>query len=307
MVANLVPSRAVASPPERLARVINEPLLTWRRLETTPLNVAYYLLLASGQEQVLWINQRDQEPRVERYVAAIDLLPNLTPPLVRADTTCRRLEYPYLITQYLPEPTLEEVWTHLSASQREQAARSWGHALRLIHRVRFELAGDLALPEAQGQRLVNYFETAWQTLLPCALKDDLVDSASLAEVLGRSKPLLEDAPITLCHGRAGAKNMLWSPLKQRVFSSVDFKWAQRSDPMSDLAALWDELVKLGCKDAFLEGYGTLSQWETSRLSIHKLHHALSGYAEALKCDPRQIARWRQRLGKTIQEVNQLER
>ena len=232
MLTDVAPSSTSLHPPERLACVIDEPLLTWRRLETTPLNAAYYLLLANGQEQVLWINQRDQEPRVERYVAAIDLLPNLTPPLVRADTTCERLEYPYLITQYLPEPTLKEAWSNLDNAQKVQAARSWGHALRLIHRVRFERAGDLAYPETQGQRLGRYLESMWQRVLPLVLADKAIDAAALTEVLERTRGLLEDAPITLCHGNAAPRNVLWSPRRARIVASVDFKRAQRCDPMA---------------------------------------------------------------------------
>lgn len=305
MLTNVASSLNVSPPPNRLACVMDEPLLTWRRLETTPLNAAYYLLLASGQEQVLWINQRDSEPRVERYVAAIGLLPNLTPDLIRADTTCQRLEYPYLLTQYLPEPTLAEVWSHLNPAQQEQAARSWGYALRLIHRIRFEYAGDLAYPEAQGQRLGEYLEAIWRRALPSVLKDNAVDSASLIGMLERTRPLLTDAPVTLCHGNAAARNVLWSPQQGRIVASVDFKRAQRSDPMTDLAALWDEVHALGCKDAFLEGYGALSRWETLRLSVYTLHHALLSYADALESNPRQIARWRQRLARALQEVSQI--
>ncbi len=305
MLIDAAPSLRTLPPPNRLACVIDEPLLTWRRLETTPLNAAYYLLLANGQEQVLWINQRDQEPRVERYVAAIDLLPKLTPPLVRADTTCERLEYPYLITQYLSEPTLVEAWPSLDDAEREQAARSWGHALRLIHRVRFERAGDLAYPEAQGQRLEAYLEGCWQQLLPSVLKDNAVDAVVLTELLQRTRSLLIDAPVALCHGHAAAKNVLWSSSEMRVVASVDFKRAQRSDPMTDLAALWDEVYALGCKDAFLCGYGALSQWERLRLSVYKLHHALAGYVDALGGGPRQIARWRRCLTEAMQETEQL--
>ena len=305
MLTNAALLASVSPPPNRLACVMDEPLLAWHRLETTPLNAAYYLRLASGQEQVLWINQRDQEPRVERYVAAIDLLPNLTPPLVRADTTCERLEYPYLLTRYLPEPTLAQAWSRFNAAQREQAARSWGHALRLIHRVRFEWAGDLALPEVEGERLETYLETAWRRLLPLTSSDDTVDTAALTSALERTRALLCDAPVTLCHGSAAAHNVLWSDAHTRVTSSVDFKRAQRSDPMTDLAALWDEVQKLGCEDAFVQGYGALSRWEKLRLSVYKLHHALECYAEALRCDPRQIARWRRRLAAAVQEVSQL--
>ncbi len=302
MLINAAPPVNHSPPPNRLACVIDEPLLAWRRLETTPLNAAYYLLLADGREQVLWINQRDQEPRVERYVAAIDLLPNLTPPLVRADTSGERLEYPYLITEYLPEPTLKEAWSNLDAAQKEQAARSWGHALRLIHRVRFEWAGDLAYPEAQGQRLGDYLEASWRNLLPSVLDDGAVDAAALIEVLQRTRALLEDAPVTLCHGNAAAKNVLWSAERSRIVASVDFKRAQRSDPMTDLAALWDEVHTLGYEDAFLRGYGALSHWEKRRLEVYKLHHALASYADALASDPRQVARWRQRLAETVQET-----
>lgn len=305
MLIDAAPSLSVSSPPNRLACVIDEPLLTWRRLETTPLNAAYYLLLASGQEQVLWINQRDQEPRVERYVAAIDLLPKLTPPLVRADTTCERLEYPYLITQYLPEPTLDEAWSSLNDAEREQAAHSWGHALRLIHRIRFERAGDLAYPEARGQRLEGYLEACWRQLLRSVLKDNAVDLTALTDLLQRTRSLLVDAPVTLCHGHAAAKNVLWSSSESRVIASVDFKRAQRSDPITDLAALWDEVHALGCEGAFLRGYGALSHWEVLRLSVYKLHHALAGYVDALGEGPRQIARWRRRLARAMQEAEKL--
>ncbi len=304
MLTDVAPSHSVL-PPNRLACVIDEPLLAWHRLETTPLNAAYYLLLASGEEHVLWINQRDQEPRVERYVAAISLLPNLTPPLIRADTTRSRLEYPYLLTQYLPEPTLAEAWPRLNAAQREQAVRSWGHALRLIHRIRFERAGDLALPEARGERLETHLETAWRRLLPLTTNDDTIDTAVLTGALERTRPLLTDAPIALCHGSATTYNVLWSDTQARIIASVDFKRAQRSDPMTDLAALWNEVQRLGCEDAFMRGYGALSRWETLRLSVYKLHHTLACYADALQCDPRQTARWRRRLAAALQEVAQL--
>ena len=91
----------------------------------------------------------------------------------------------------------------------------------------------------------------------------------------------------------------------RIIASVDFKRAQRSDPMTDLAALWDEVHALGCENAFLRGYGALSSWETLRLSVYKLHHALASYVDALSCDPRQIARWRRCLAETMQEAEQL--
>ena len=77
--------------------------------------------------------------------------------------------------------------------QREQAARSWGHALRLIHRIRFERAGDLAFPEAQGQRLGKRISRpSWQRLLPylSVLKDNVVDAATLTEVLKRTRTQL---------------------------------------------------------------------------------------------------------------------
>lgn len=305
MLIGAAPSINSSPPPNRLACVMDEPLLAWRRLETTPLNAAYYLLLASGQEQVLWINQRDQEPRVERYVAAIDLLPNLTPPLVRADTSCERLEYPYLITEYLPQPTLSEAWSHLDTPQKEKAVCSWGHALRLIHRIRFEWAGDLAYPEMQGRRLGAHLELSWRRLLPSVVEDGVVDTGALVGVLERTRALLEDAPVTLCHGNAAAKNVLWSAQRSRIVASVDFKRAQRSDPMSDLAAVWDEVHALGYEDAFLQGYGALSHWEKLRIEVYKLHHVLESYADALVLDPRRVARWRRRLAEAVGDATHL--
>ena len=294
----------VEMPPQRLIRVMDEPLLAWHRLEATPLNVAYYLRLANGQEQVLWINQRDEEPRVERYIAAIALLPGLTPPLVRADTTCKRLDYPYLLTQYLPSPTLAEVWSSFSQAQRAGAARSWGHTLRRVHRIRFSLAGDLARPEARGRRLLEDLQASWQPLLG-TLKGGAVEAARIETLLGRSRDLFTDAPVTLCHGHAVPKNMLWSSTEMRVHASVDFKRAWRSDPMTDLASIWDDVTAFGCQTAFMEGYGALSQWEHTRLAVHRLHHALREHVATSRCNPLEVATWRQRLTRAAAELERL--
>lgn len=286
-----------SAPPRRLARVFDQPILAWQRLETEPLDAAYYVLLASGDEQVLWINQRAaHEPKIARYVAAMRLLPDLTAPLVRADTTLTRLECPYLITRYSPTPTLANVWQHLASRDQARAASAWGQALRLVHRVRFDLAGDLAYPEADGKRLEAFLEAQWRVPLTLAIKDQMVDTPKLVGALQRGQSAVEGAPIALCHGLPNADAFLFAPERGEVVSILNFGDANRNDSVADLAAVYfSELATRGCQTAFMRGYGALSVWERERLGFYRLHHTLLRYARALTHFPNQIATYRLQL------------
>jgi len=286
--------------PSRLRRVFEEPLLAWQRLETEPLDAAYYVLLAGGAEQVLWVNQRAPgEPKVSRYVVAMRLLPGFSTPLVRADTTLTRLEYPYLITGYLSTPTLRDVWPHLSGRAQKEAAAAWGAAVRFVHRTRFTLAGDLAYPEAEGARLEDDLEASWRAPLRLAVKDYMLDTPKLVAALKRGRALVQGAPVALCHGLPGPTSFLYDQRRAEVKAALNFGDARRSDPMTDLAALAPVLSELGCADAFLAGYGALSKWDRERLDFYKLHHNLLRYALALTHFPNQLALCRLRLADTL--------
>lgn len=290
------------TPPRRLGRVFDEPIVSWRRLEAEPLDAAYYVSLAGGAERVLWINQRaPSEPKIGRYAAAMQLLPGFTAPLVRADTTLTRLEYPYLITGYLSTPTLQDVWPHLEGDGRTAAASAWGEALRLVHHTRFELAGDLAYPEAEGVRLPDDLEALWTAPLRLAVKDYMLDTPKLVTALRRGLPLAQGAPITLTHGHPHAGAFLFDQAQGRVVAALDFGNARRSDPMTDLAAIAPELREWGCEAAFLRGYGALSSWERERLAFYRLHHALLQYALALTHLPNQLALRRLQLAEQLTE------
>lgn len=287
--------------PDRLTRTFDAPVLAWQRLPTRPLDAAYYVLLGGvllggGAEQVLWINQRaPHEPKIARSVAATGLLAGFTPPLVCADTTLTRLEYPYLVTGYLPTPTLASTWPHLKGNARHGAASAWGAAVRSLHRTRFSLAGDLAEPEAAGRHLGDDLEGLWRTPLRLAVKDYMLDTPKLVSTLRRGRTLLQDAPVALTHGHPGAGSFLYDPRGAAVTAVLDLGDARRSDPMMDLAAVADDLTTLGCEDAFMEGYGALSRWEKARVSFYRLHHALLRYAEALTVVPNELATRRMRL------------
>ena len=293
-----VPRTATTSTtvPDRLARVFEVPLLAWRRLETEPLDAAYYALLTGGAEQVLWINQRAaHEPKIARYVAAAQLLPGFTAPLVRADTTLTRLEHPYLITGYSPTPTLADVWPHLTPKARDRAVHAWGAAVRFIHRIRFSLAGDLAYPETEGARLEDDLSARWQTPLRLAVKDYTLDTPKLVAALKRGQKLAEGAPVSLCHGLPRPQSFLYDQERAVVTTVLDLGNAGRNDPLTDLAALTPILEELGCAEAFLHGYGALSKWEKKRLEFYNLHHDLLRYALALTHLPNQLAQRRMRL------------
>ena len=286
--------------PERLTRVFSAPVRLWRRLATEPLDAAYYVQLEGGAEQVLWINQRaPDEPRVARCAAAIGLLGGFSTPLVRADTSLTRLEYPYLITQYLDVPTLADVWPQPSSAESERIAAAWGAAIRFLHRTRFELAGDLACPETSGVRLEDDFAALWKMPLRLAVKDYMLDTPKLVSALARGRSLLRDAPITLTHGHPGLNAFLYDLERADVVAALDFGDARRSDPMTDLAALLPELEAYGCRDAFLAGYGALSRWEEKRLAFYGLHRDLLAYARALTVLPNELALRRMRLAKTL--------
>lgn len=288
-----------AAVPSRLVRVFGEPLLAWQRLEAEPLDAAYYVLLAGGAEQVLWINQRaPDEPKVSRYAAAMRLLPGFSAPLVRADTTLTRLEYPYLITGYLSTPTLRDVWPQLGGRAQKEAA-AWGVAVRFIHRTRFALAGDLAYPEAEGARLEDDLEARWQKPIRLAVKDYMLDTPKLVAALRRGRTLVQGAPVTLCHGHPGLTSFLYDQRRAEVKAALNFGDARRSDPMTDLAFLTPILAELDCAEAFLQGYGALSKWERERLNFYKLHHDLLRYALALTHFPNQLALCRLRLADTL--------
>ena len=292
-----IPSTAI---PDRLARVFEVPLLAWQRLETEPLDAAYYVLLAGGAEQVLWINQRAvHEPKIARYVAAMQLLPGFTAPLVRADTTLTRLEHPYLITGYQPTPTLGNVWPHLGPHAQKHAASAWGAAVHFVHRIRFDLAGDLAYPETEGTRLEDDLSACWQAPLRLVVKDYMLDTPKLVAALKRGRNLVQGASVSLCHGFPRPQSFLYDQEEAVVSTALDFGNARRSDPMIDLAALTPILEGLGCAEAFLYGYGALSTWEEKRLEFYNLHHELLRYALALTHLPNQLALCRMRLAATL--------
>lgn len=293
-------SETQATAPSRLSRVFDMPILSWQRLETEPLDAAYYVLLENGQEQVLWINQRAvHEPKIARCVAATQLLPGFSTPLVRADTTLTRLEYPYLITAYLSTPTLADAWRFLNAPASKRAAEAWGVGLKLLHRIRFDLAGDLAYPEAQGARLGEDLESSWQTPLQLAVKDYMLDTPKLAAALKYGLALAEGAPITLCHGRPDARSFLYDTGAGRVKAALGFSEAKRSDPLTDVAAILHALAALGCEDAFFQGYGVLSKWERERLNFYRLYHELQRYALSLTHFPNRLALSRMRLAELL--------
>ena len=287
---------AVPAVPDRLARVFEVPLLAWRRLETEPLDAAYYVLLTGGAEQVLWINQRAAtEPKIARYVAATQLLPGFTAPVVRADTTRTRLEHPYLITGYLPTPALGNVWPHLTPYAQKQAASAWGAAVRSVHHIRFDLAGDLAYPEAEGARLADDLSARWRVPLRLAVKDYMLDTPRLVTALKRGQTLVQDAPVSLCHGFPRPHAFLYDQEQAVVTTVLDLGNTTRSDPMLDLASLTRVLQELNCAEAFEYGYGALSKWEKERLAFYDLHHDLMRYALALTHLPNQLAQRRMRL------------
>ncbi len=292
-----------AGVPERLRRVFGAPVRSWRRLAAEPLDAAYYVQLGGDAEQVLWINQRaPDEPRVARCAAAIELLGGFSTPLVRADVSLTRLEYPYLVTEYLSVPTLGDVWLQ-DGFAKEHTAVAWGAAVRFLHRTRFELAGDLAYPEAAGVRLEEDFAALWRTPLRLAAKDHMLDMPKLIAALRRGRTLLQDAPIALTHGRPGLNAFLYDPARAGVVAALDFGDARRSDPMTDLAALTGSLEAYGCQSEFMAGYGALSSWEKQRLAFYRLHHDLLAYAEALTILPNELARRRMRLAQRLAELN----
>lgn len=292
-----------AGVPERLTLVFDAPVRSWRRLATEPLDAAYYVQLEGGAEQVLWINQRTPDaPRVARCAAAIGLLGGFSTPLVRADVSLTRLEYPYLITEYLAVPTLANVWSRgepTSSLTHELIATVWGTAVRFLHRTRFELAGDLAYPEAQGTRLEEDVAALWRTPLRLAAKDYMLDMPKLVRALRRGRTLLQDAPIALTHGHPGLNAFLCDPERAAVVAALDLGDARRSDPMTDLAALLGTLEAYGCYEAFIAGYGALSDWEKKRLAFYRLHHDLLAYAQALTVLPNELARRRMRLAQRL--------
>ena len=295
----------LAGPPDRLTRVFGTSVLAWQRLPTEPLDAAYYVLLKGGAEQVLWVNQRaPHEPKIARSVAAMGLLPSFTTPLVRADTTRTRLEYPYLITGFCPTPTLHAAWPHLSAPARDTAAYAWGAAVRFLHHTRFSLAGDLAEPEAAGLRLEDDLERLWRGPLRLAVKDYMLDTPKLAAALHRGRELAHDAPVTLTHGHPGAGSFLYDPRRAAVTAVLNLGDARRGDPMRDLAAVRDDLAALGCEAAFMEGYGALSHWERERLGFYGLFHALRRYALALTLVPNELALRRMRLAEELKSSNE---
>lgn len=286
-----------AVPPSRLARVFDAPILAWQRLETEPLDAAYYVLLEGGQEQVLWINQRaTAEPKIARSVAAMQLLPGFTTPLIRADTTLTRIEHPYLITVYKPLPTLAKGWIFTEAREHKRAAAAWGAGLKLIHRIRFDLAGDLAYPEAKGLRLGENLEAGWQKPLQLAVRDYMLDTPKLSAALRHGLSVVGDAPITLCHGHPDATSFLFDRRAGKVAAALNFGSARRSDPLTDVASIMGELEELGCTDAFFQGYGVLSSWEQARLSFYRLHYELQLYARSMTHFPNRLALSRLRLG-----------
>ncbi len=294
--------------PERLVRVFDAPLRSWRRLAAEPLDAAYYVQLEGGAEQVLWISQRaPDEPRVTRCAAALKLLEGFSTPLVRADTSLTRLEYPYLITEYLDIQTLGDVWLQnakvANANLKEQVVAAWGTAVRFLHRTRFDLAGDLALPETSGVRLADDFSALWRQPLRLAVKDYMLDTPKLVAALRRGRTLLRDAPITLTHGHPGFNAFLYDPERAHVVAALDFGDARRSDPMTDLAAIMESLETLGCYDAFVDGYGALSHWEKKRLAFYRLHYDLLAYAQALTVLPNELARRRMRLVQRLAELS----
>lgn len=285
-----------ATAPSRLARVFDAPILAWQRLETEPLDAAYYVLLKGGQEQVLWINQRaTNEPKIARSVAAMQLLPGFTTPLIRADTTRTRLEHPYLITGYRPIPTLADSWGFLDGRGRKRAAAAWGEGLKLVHRIRFDLAGDLAYPEAEGVRLGEDLEACWQKPLQRAVQDYMLDTPKLSAALRHGLSVVESAPITLCHGHPNATSFLFDTRAGNVVAALNFGSAKRSDPLTDVASILGELEERGCVDAFFQGYGVLSSWEQARLDFYRLHHELQLYALAMTHFPNRLALSRLRL------------
>lgn len=306
LAARRTPAAGVrAAPPDRLARVFDAPVVAWQRLPARPLDAAYYVLLAGGAEQVLWINQRaPAEPKVARCVAASALLPGFTPPVVRADTTLTRLEYPYLITGYLPIPTLASAWPHLGPEARRGAAHAWGAAVRTLHHTRFSLAGDLAEPEAAGVRLAGDLERLWRTPLRLAVKDAMLDTPKLVRALRGGRALVADAPVTFTHGHPGAGSLLYDPRLGAVRAVLDLGNARRSDPMCDLAAVLPEVAALGCEDAFMGGYGALSSWERARLDVYGLHHDLLSYADALTTAPHELAARRMRLAERLKSSSE---
>ena len=300
------------SVPERLTRVFDAPVHAWRRLAAEPLDAAYYVQLEGGAEQVLWINQRAPlEPRVARSAAAINLLGGFSTPLVRADTSLTRLEYPYLITEYVDLPTLGDVWPQpctvgadsSTDAERKRIAAVWGAAVRFLHRTRFELAGELAQSETEGVRLEDDFTALWGTPVRLAVKDYMLDTPKLISALRRGHALVQGAPIALTHGHPVTNAFLYNPERADVVAALDFGDARRSDPMTDLAALEPMLQGYGCRNAFLEGYGALSQWEKKRLEFYGLHHDLLAYARALTGLPNEIALRRMRLAKTLAVLN----
>lgn len=292
--------------PTRLTQVFAEPIISWRRFSSAPLDASYYVVLASGSEQVLHINQRAKdEPKVGRAVVARQLLKGFTTEIICADTTCTRLDYPYFVTAYNPTPTLRHVWPGLDAEGKAHAARAWGEAVRFIHRVRFSLAGDLAYSEAQGVKLADDLDMLWQKPLQLALKDYMLDGPRLIKALHASKDVCQDAPVVLVHVNPKYGSFLYNEQEKRVVAALDFEDARRGDPMMDVARVAPQLELLGVKDDFLHGYGALSKWELERLNIFTLHHLLLDYASALTDFPNQIASNRLKIADWLTRNKQL--
>ena len=263
-------------------------------MEYHVLTSRYILLIREDEQQCLLHLSIKYNP--------MQLLPGFTTPLIRADTTLRRLEYPYLITGYLPIPTLADAWRFLDVCGKKRAAVAWGKSLKLLHHIRFDLAGDLAYPEASGVRLSEDLEARWQTPLQLAIKDYMLDTPKLVAALKHGQRLVTDAPITLCHGHPDAKSFLFDGPSCEVRAALNFGNARRSDPLTDLASILSELEALGSVEAFMQGYGVLSTWEQARLGFYLLHHELQRYALALTHFPNKIALSRMRLADLLESA-----
>jgi aminoglycoside phosphotransferase (APT) family kinase protein len=202
-------------------------------------------------------------------------------------------EPPVLVHEWIPNPTLEDIWPELDVPVRERALHETGRLLRRIHRV--PIAGHGMLPESLtgGTTLLCFLEADLLGRLGPAIAarwrratksvDRLYDA--FAEVLASR----EDPPAVLVHNDLFAANVLCAGADADLHCAgvLDFDDAFAGPIEADLAKtevlhgpLFGRQLRGAWFEYVLEGYG--DDPDAVLIALFRAYHLLNmGYHAAV--------------------------
>lgn len=219
---------------EAVERLLGDRVVACHRLDRGFTNANVQVRLESGAEALVKFPQWPR-PEKQRHVTA--MLEHLrqhgipAPTVLAEDVAAQVSREPVVILSFIPGDTLSDVYSGLSASERERIGVRLGELLARMHAVEVSgrHQGELALAELR-RRVQRAKETR---LIP----DEQVEiAAALVEGVARMRM---GEPARVIHGDIYPDNIIVArpPGERELIGLIDFDHVDHDDPVRDFVKL----------------------------------------------------------------------